>query len=148
MEIRTEIQIDAPAVRVWSILTRFEEYPAWNPYIRSIEGTARIGETLRIRLEPPGVRVMTLRPRVLNVVPARELRWLAQLLLPGLLDGEHVLSLEPLDSGSVRFVNRERFIGLAALVLGRRLETSITQGFAAMNTALKQRAERSAASAS
>ncbi len=31
--IRAEITIQAEPQRVWEILTRFEEYPAWNPFI-------------------------------------------------------------------------------------------------------------------
>ena len=33
--IRAEITIQAEPQRVWDILTRFEEYPAWNPFYYS-----------------------------------------------------------------------------------------------------------------
>ncbi len=141
MEIRTEIQIDASAERVWAILIDFDAYPAWNPFIRRISGEPRRGRTLHVRLEPPGTRAVTLRATVLNAQPQRELRWLARLLVPGIFDGEHVLEIEPLDGGSIRFVQRERVIGLAVPLLQRFFEPSARAGFEAMNEALKSRAE-------
>ena len=37
-EIKTEILINAAPEKVWSILTNFEKYPDWNPFIKSING--------------------------------------------------------------------------------------------------------------
>ena len=36
--LHSEIMIDASARRVWAILTDFEAYPTWNPFIRRIAG--------------------------------------------------------------------------------------------------------------
>lgn len=52
--ITTSIGIQAPLATIWRILTDFRDYPAWNPFIRSIEGEARAGARLLIRIEPPG----------------------------------------------------------------------------------------------
>ena len=37
-ELFTMTEIEAPAERVWHILTDFARYPEWNPFIRCIEG--------------------------------------------------------------------------------------------------------------
>ena len=37
-ELRREVEIAAPAERVWSVLVDFDAYPDWNPFIRSIQG--------------------------------------------------------------------------------------------------------------
>jgi uncharacterized protein YndB with AHSA1/START domain len=52
-ELHSEIQIDAPAERVWELLTDFASYPQWNPFIRNISGQPATGERLRVRLVPP-----------------------------------------------------------------------------------------------
>lgn len=138
--LHSEIEIDAPPERVWEVLTDFDAYPEWNPFIRSIEGDPEVGSRLRVRIEPPGSRGMTFKPTVQAAEPARELRWLGRLFVPGLMDGEHRLALEPLDGGRSRFIQSERFSGVLVGLLGRMLAAT-EQGFKQMNEALKRRAE-------
>lgn len=139
-ELRTEVEIDAPPERVWRVLTDFGAYPEWNPFIRSIDGETRVGSQLKIRIEPPGARGMTFRPTVRAAEPARELRWLGRLLVPGLVDGEHRLALEPLEGGRSRFIQSERFRGLLVGLLGGTLAAT-ERGFEQMNESLKRRLE-------
>lgn len=139
-ELRTSIEIDATPERVWEILTDFDSYPDWNPFIRSARGKAETGTKLENRLEPPGGRAMTFKPTVLVAEPVRELRWLGRLLLPGVFDGEHIFRIEPLEGGRTRFVQAERFSGVLVPLFGKTLERT-RRGFEAMNEALKQRAE-------
>ena len=54
--IHTEIEINAPASRVWEILTDFGSFPQWNPFIRQVSGEPKdrcsIGnETSLLRLK-------------------------------------------------------------------------------------------------
>jgi hypothetical protein len=139
-EIETTVEIDAPPAAVWRVLIDFPSYGDWNPFIRSIAGTAQEGERLTVRLEPPGGKGMTITPTVLAAEPDRELRWKGRLLVPGLFDGEHSLRVEPLDGERSRFVHGERFTGiLVGLVKGILAKTET--GFEQMNAALKQRVE-------
>jgi hypothetical protein len=96
-EIRTDIEIDAPAQRVWHILTGFASFPQWNSFIPQATGEARVGARLEVRIQSPGSRGMTFRPTVLRAEPNRELRWLGRLWMPGLFDGEHVSCSNPSD---------------------------------------------------
>jgi hypothetical protein len=139
--LATAIEIDAPAERVWGVLTDLAAYPVWNPFIRRIAGELTPGARLEVRLEPPGGMGITLRPTVLAADPARELRWLGHLLVRGLFDGAHRLALEPLGPGGSRFVQEERFTGLLVPFLARSLDRHTRPGFEAMNRALKARAE-------
>ena len=140
-QLYTEIEIDASAKRVWELLTDFASYPEWNPFIRSIGGQPAPGERLRARLEPPGGLAMTFKPKVLTAEPNRELRWLGHLLVPGLFDGEHSFTIQPLEDDRVRFIQREAFQGLLVPLFARSLESKTRQGFEEMNRALKGRAE-------
>ncbi len=143
-ELYTEIETGAPAERVWGVLTDFASYPHWNPFIRRISGQPVAGERLEVRIEPPGGRGMTFRPTVINADPNRELRWLGRLLLPGIFDGEHSLSIQPLEEYQVRFVQREEFRGVLVALSGRSLDTNTRRGFEEMNRALKERVETGA----
>ncbi len=141
-ELRSEIEIDAPPERVWSVLTRFDEYPEWNPFMRSLSGRCEVGSKLTVRIEPPGTRAMTFKPTVQEAAAGRELRWLGRLFVPGLFDGEHRLAIEPLDERRSRFVQSERFSGLLVGLFGKTL-TATERGFEQMNVALKRRVEES-----
>jgi len=138
--IRADIAIDAPPETVWQILTDFGQYPAWNPFIPMAEGTVREGETITVRIEPPGGQGMTFTPTLQRVDPNRELRWLGRLLLPKLFDGEHIFELHPREGGT-RFVQRETFSGLLVPLLWGAMKAPTCCGFEAMNEALKARAE-------
>jgi hypothetical protein len=139
-QLQSTIEIAAPAERVWAILTDFGSYPEWNPFILSIEGAAREGAALKVRIAPPGGRAMTFKPTVMAAERERLLRWLGRLGLPGLLDGEHSFRLDPAGEGRTRFVQSERFTGLLVRFFGKTLAQT-ERGFAQMNEALKRRAE-------
>ena len=143
-ELKSEIEIETSAERVWEILTDFARFPQWNPFIRRASGNLRAGERLEVTMQPAGARGMTFRPTVLNVEADRELRWIGHLLIPGLFDGEHIFTIEPSGTGRVRFTQRESFTGLLVPLLARGLDTDTRRGFEEMNLALKARAEQTA----
>jgi hypothetical protein len=138
--IERAIAINASADRVWQILVDFERYPEWNPFVISASGEACPGRRLTVRIQPPGERAMTFRPRVLVATPGRELRWLGRLLVPGIFDGEHSFTIEPTSPGSCRLVQAETFKGILVALLGGTLRAT-AEGFDQMNEALKARAE-------
>lgn len=141
--VNTYIEILAPPETVWAILSDFEAFDQWNPFIVHIAGPVVEGQGLEVRLHPPQGRAMTFRPTLLAVRPERELRWLGHLAFPGLFDGEHIFLIEPTEGG-VRFTQREEFRGILLPLLWRQLDTKTRAGFEAMNKALKVRAEASA----
>jgi hypothetical protein len=138
--IRTDIEIAAPASAVWAVLTDTAAYPDWNPFLRRVEGDLVAGARLRVRFAPPGGREVTMRPRLLTVDAPHSLRWLGRLGVPGLFDGEHAFTVEPLTADRVRFVQSEDFRGIL-VPLTRSLLTRTRAGFEAMNAALRTRAE-------
>lgn len=141
-ELRSEIEIQAPAERVWQLLTDFASFPQWNPFIRQASGNIRVGERLEVHIQPSGASGMRFRPTVLKAEPNRELRWLGHLLIPGFFDGEHIFTIEPLGEGRVRFTQREIFTGLLVPLFARGLDTDTRRGFEDMNQTLKARAEQ------
>ena len=140
-ERQSEIETNAPAERVWEVLTNFASYPRWNPFICRASGVPRTGEHLEVRIEPPGSRGMTFRPKVLNAEANHELRLLGGLFARGLFDGAHSFTIEPLGEARVRFVQREVFRGLLVPLFSGGLDRDTRRGFEEMNRALKERAE-------
>jgi hypothetical protein len=140
-EIHTEIEINAPAEKVWRVLTDFAAYPEWNPFVRRLDGEVSVGARLQVYIQSAGGKGMSFRPTVLDAEPNKELRWLGHLWFPGIFDGEHSFVIEPLGDGRVRFVQRERFKGLLVPFLSKMLDRDTRRGFEEMNRALKLRAE-------
>lgn len=141
-QIDTQIEIEAPAERVWSLLIDFASHSRWNPFVRSIEGTPEVGQPLKVFIQPPGSNGMQFRPTVLVVEPNRELRWKGKLFLPGLFDGEHYFRLDSKPEGGLTFRQGEMFSGILVPLFRRSLDGATKQGFAAMNEALKREVEK------
>ena len=91
--IETRTDGAAPPWRVWRLLTDFDAYPAWNPFLTRVQGRPEQGARLRVRVEPPGRFALVLTPRVVALETGRELRWRGRLLFPrGLLDAASTAS--------------------------------------------------------
>ena len=136
MTIETRIQINAPAEKVWEIFSDFEQYPEWNPFVKSLTG--EVAKEKQITAVLPG---MTFKPTVLKFEKDKELRWLGKLFFKGLFDGEHYFILQKNEGGSTTFVHGENFSGLLVGLFRKKLETETKAGFEEMNEALKARAE-------
>lgn len=136
-EIKTEILINATPGKVWKVLANFKEYPNWNPFVRSLTGDVKVGNTIKIVL--PG---MTFKPKVLAFESNKELRWLGHLLFAGLFDGEHSFILINNGNGTTTFRQSEKFNGILVGLFNKKLNTDTKNGFEMMNQKLKELSER------
>ena len=144
MEVRTEIEISAPAAEIWKVLLDFRRYPEWNPFIVRIAGEPEVGSRLAITLSlPDSNREREIGPRLLRCDAERELRWLGHLGMKGLFDGEHFFRLEARGDGTTRVVHGEDFSGILLRFMLNQV-TEATRGFVYMNQALKRRVEQGA----
>jgi len=140
--VTAEIQINAPCAVVWKVMTDFPGYGSWNPFVRSIEGKLIVGERLRVVARLPCGLPMMLWPKVLEFEVERRIRWLGNLVVAGLLDGEHLFMLEPLGKNKARLVQREEYSGVLLPIIWIWLRNQSLGAFEMMNGALKVVAER------
>jgi hypothetical protein len=145
MEVRTEVEIDAPPEQVWAVLTDFAAYHEWNPFITGLRGRLETGARLRVELSYADGRHTSFRPSLVSLKPAEELRWIAKLWFKGLFDGEHFFQLSAIDRNRTRLVQGENFSGLLVKLAANTL-TQNARGFVGMNAALKRRVESQARS--
>lgn len=141
-EITTEIIIKASPDKVWSVFINFYDYPKWNPFIKSISGDVLEGDTLTVRLEPPGGKGMTFKPVVLVHQTNKEFRWLGNLLFTGLFDGEHKFELIDNGNGTTTFRQSEKFKGILVPLFKKMLDTTTKNAFNLMNMKLKEIVEK------
>ncbi len=141
-DIVTEIEIYAPPSSVWKILTDFEKYPTWNPFIKKISGIPTKNEKLEVHMPDPRGGTMIFTPTVLVAEMGRELRWLGR-SEGDAFNGEHRFLIEPVENNNeVHFTQSEKFTGSMVASLEEWLDTAVKKNFEDMNRALKQRAEK------
>jgi hypothetical protein len=141
-QLTSQIDIDATPERVWQVLSDFGSYPQWNPFITKAEGEAQPSSRLVMRMQPVGARGVTLHPTVLEATPHRRMRWKGRHGMRGIFDAEHSFTITPREEGGVRLSQDERFTGVLVPLMARSLDRHTVPAFAAMNTALKHRAEQ------
>jgi hypothetical protein len=147
-EIIREIEINAPPSRVWQVLTDFEKYPTWNPFIKKITGIPAKNEKLEVHMPDPRGGTMVFMPTVLVAESDREIRWLGR-SEGDVFNGEHRFQIDPIENNNnnnnnnkVNFIQSEKFTGSMVASLERWLDTAIKQNFEDMNRALKHVAEK------
>lgn len=140
--IQSQIDIFAPAEKVWQVLMDFDAYMNWNPFIKSIQGYARLGEILEVQIQLQNQSIMTFKPHIIDCQPNHVFAWKGKVLIPGLFDGEHRFELMETDDGlSTQFKHSEMFSGLLVPLFRKSLQKNTAPAFDAMNQALKQRVE-------
>jgi hypothetical protein len=139
IDLRSEVEINAPAEHVLRVLTDFDRYHEWNPFIPTIAGKALLGEELALELSLPEGKTYRLRPRVTHL-SATELRWRGSYVFPFLLEAEHYFLLNERGAQLTRFAQGQKLSGFLLRFAGNSLNLSL-RGFAHMNQALKKRAE-------
>ncbi|WP_228384381.1 SRPBCC domain-containing protein [Chryseobacterium soli] len=141
-EIKTEILINSTPEKSWSILTNFDNYPNWNPFIKSIKGEVKVGNKITVTIEPPESKGMTFNPKILTFKKDKELSWLGHLLFAGLFDGEHKFELIDNGNGTITFRQSEKFKGILVPLFKKQLDNNTKRGFEEMNKKLKELAEQ------
>jgi hypothetical protein len=141
-ELRSEVEIEAPLSRVYSVLLDFARYHEWNPYLPVVRGELVVGGKLTIELSLPEGKTYELSPEVTHVTENQELRWRSSWLLPALLEAEHFFQLRE-HAGKTRVMQGQDFSGFLLRFAGNSL-TLAARGAVYMNQALKKRAESGA----
>lgn len=142
LKIKTEIKINATSEKIWEILTDFNEYPKWNPFIKSIKGQLTIGKKIIVQIKPPDAKGMIFKPKIVTLKKNKELSWLGHLLFPGLFDGNHKFELIENKNGTTTFIQSEIFKGVLVPLFKKQLNINTKNGFIEMNEKLKELAEK------
>jgi len=137
--IDTWIDIEVSPDRIWDVLVDFPKWSTWNSFIPLVEGILQEGQTLKIQVNPPGLKTMTFRPKIFSLTQNKEIIWGGSFL--GIVyRGEHLFLLESLNENRTRFRQIERFHGPMVLFMGSMIKKT-KKGYHQMNIALKNRVE-------
>lgn len=139
-QVSASIEIAAAPARVWQVLTDFDDYANWNPFIRRIDGPLAPGAQLTFTVATGPERTVVARARILAIDVNRRLVWGGGLPL-GLFRGEHTFLITPTARGVV-LENSEWFTGPVAMLTIRDARLQAQRlAFEAFNEALRRRVE-------
>ena len=133
-----EVEIGAPPQVVWEVLTRFENWPNWNPEVKSMSFPGPLAPGTEFRWKSgPGTIVSTLE----RVEAPNYIAWRGRTLT---IDAYHEWWLEPRDGGT-QVRTQESFSGLLARPLRRTLQKTLDRSLEDGLERLKREAERRSA---
>jgi hypothetical protein len=124
------------------MLTQFNAYGAWNPYLIEVDGTLKAGEPVTITLVNDNFKEpFTTTPRFASVAPPTRFHWENGFLVPGIYDTRHYFVLERISDTKTRLLQYEEFRGaLAWLLPGKDRRKAVAEkGFDGMHEALNDR---------
>ncbi|MDW0341454.1 MAG: SRPBCC domain-containing protein [Nitrososphaeraceae archaeon] len=141
--IETHIIVDCTPEKIWGILTNFEEYELWNPFMTKVEGDAKLGAKIKVQIHTMRGKKRIYHPTITRFEINKELRWKGKSFLPGIFDGERIFLIDKTADNKLAFFHKELFSGLGVKLVGNKLDENLSEGFEKMNLALKKRAENS-----
>jgi len=141
MENRNELDIQATAEEVWTVLTDMGKHSDWNPLIYLAEGKIEVGHIVKVSAITAS-RDMKFHCTVVEVEPNLEFQWKWHVVFPLLLRGDHIFRIEPIRQNTIRFTDREIVKGILVPFLRKEFETSSKDAMVAMGMALKERVEK------
>ena len=141
--VRAEIEIDAPAERIFDILTDLSAYPEWNPFTPRVESTLRRGDPVHLFVRLRGERISHRVEYVTRNERPSRLCWGTTIGAGFLLRAERCQNLTPIDERRTRFVNQDELRGWLAPLVMLAFGSAMQRGFESVATALKKRAEAS-----
>ena len=116
-EIRTQITIEAPRLKVWQAIIEMDKYDQWNSQIVYLGGEVRVGEKLHLKLTVDGIDPYEIRPEIGRWFRGEWLAWFIVTGTPRIFAREHFFELEETKKKHTRIINREEFRGILAFFL-------------------------------
>lgn len=132
-----EVEIDAPIEVVWSTVVAIEDWPEWNPDVKSalVDGPVTEGTAFRWKAGPGTIRSTTVR-----LEPPRLVAWTGRTLG---IRAQHVWRLEHREGRTIARTE-EAYDGFVARVLRRLLQGVLDKALTGGARHLELEAERRA----
>lgn len=136
------VEVDAPAEVVWSVLTDFDRYGDWNPFITRCRADLTVGAPIEMTVGQLAPRPIRMREWIRSVTPGREFTYSMKPIPLGALRSKRSHSLTSLPGDRTRYESHFELDGwlspLVRLLFGR----GFARGFPGMTTAAGREAER------
>ncbi|MFK7975201.1 MAG: SRPBCC family protein [Halioglobus sp.] len=136
--------INASPDEVWALISDFEGYSQWNPYLTKIEGAFKVGETVSVTLVDANFEgPFVVKPRMFSIESGKSFSWKGQVGIQGVMDTHHVFAISETEDGNTQIHQYEEFRGLIAKTMADKKDrhANTQHAFAAMHSAIKAELE-------
>ena len=142
-EIKTEIEISAPPLKVWSIITDINRWQEWSPIINASSGVAEKGEKINITMcgKKEGQDGPKYNPTIIEIKKPNYFHWRAHMLASFIFTNDKIFEIEAIDGGT-RLTHTETFKGVLAPIFCKQMEKGVPPMLNSMNKALKEQVEK------
>ena len=137
-EFKASTNINAPAEKIWSVLTEVSTWPSWDPNCDKVEGQAVLGNKLKVFTKLSPGRAFPVK--VTEFTPNRKMTWTGGMPF-GLFTGVRAFTLNPRSDGSVEFTMHEVYSGPMLGLIAKSIP-DMSQAFELFCSGLKSRSEK------
>jgi hypothetical protein len=140
--ILTEIQIQAPLLLIWQVLTDFHAYSEWNPFMIDVQATFQVGGAIELMQTIPEGPSTKIKATFTQIETGKTFRWCYRSKFPFRFAIEQYITLEAIHETSTHLIHGQTHSGLSVSLLNYLdyFEKPM-KGYIAMNHALKCRCE-------
>lgn len=131
--------IPASPADVWSVLTDFNSYRLWNPFLIEMAGTVQVGSHLQFVASQPNGETRRFNATVITCTAASLLHWRGSVGSPLLLRADHAFRLDR-HGDATELVHEETFRGIAIPLMSRTIDATRDR-FREMDAALRAEVE-------
>lgn len=141
-KMTVDVTLDAPAERIWELLTDFSVYPQWNTLFTKASVAKPEDGTFELQVQLPGMGPFMIKPTILALQPEQRLCWVSQFLHQKVFCWSYSYELDRMRSGRIRVAQTSEFSGLLESIFHLSLETPLKSGMEQLNQALKRWGEK------
>ena len=135
------VEIAAPAATVWAVLTDFDAYGQWNPFVPRASCRLEPGEPIDMAVRLRGTKLRRQREFINSVNPGRSFSYSMKPAPLGLLRSVREQTVTPSGPGTCHYASHFQIDGPLAPVVSSLLGADMRRGFDDMAESLKTRDE-------
>ncbi|NUS91427.1 MAG: SRPBCC domain-containing protein [Nocardia sp.] len=136
------VEVDAPAEVVWSVLTDFDRYSDWNPFISRCRAELTVGAPIDMTVRQLAPGPIRMREWIRSVTPGQEFTYSMKPIPLGALRSKRAHTVTPLSDDRTRYESHFELDGWLAPLVGLLFGRGFRRGFPGMTTAAGREAER------
>jgi len=138
--IEHDLEVKASADAVWQVITDFDSYKQWNPFLLDCESSMQPGEPIDLTVQL-GKQVRQEQEIIDTVTPGKGFTYRMKPMPGGALSSHRIHEITVIDENTCRYRSRFELQGWLSPVVKLAVGKHLLSGFGGMSHGIKDRAE-------